>query len=161
MSANLTPSQIAQNAELEKLPVITDLRQGQDEMRESIDDLSKVITTEQESNRKEFAKGTEKFKEIQGEIAEVREDMSTLRSEMKKGFDSIGNQIGNLKTELKDDELKKLTDELGSKKAFKNSIMSGVIIAIATIILTAIFSNMPNVKISPKQAIDIAKQVAK
>jgi len=161
LSANLTPSQIAQNAELEKLPVITDLRQGQDEMRESIDDLSKVITTEQESNRKEFAKGTEKFKEIQGEIAEVREDMKSLRSEMKSGFSSIGNQISNLKTELKDDELKKLTDELGSKKAFKNSIMSGVIIAIATIILTAIFSNMPNVKISPKQAIDIAKQVAK
>ena len=95
----------------------------------------------------------EKVVELRSGQKKIEGDMKTLKDEMNRGFEGVNKSIGNLKNEISNDEIKKLREELGNKKAFKNTVVSGIIIALATIILTAIFSNLSNVNISVKEQV--------
>ena len=150
----MTPQQIQLNNDLPQTiefkslkDTVNSLKNGQREIQNSMEEEKAYI-------RDEFDKGTKKFAKIEG-------DMENLKNEMNKGFDSINKSIINLKQDLKDDEIKKLTETLGAKRAFRNTVISGIIIAIATVILTAIFSNIPKVTISAKEQAKTYKEPAK
>ncbi len=127
-----TPAQIEENNRIKNLPIIEELKDNQEGMKQSIDDLSHIIASEQKQNKEEFARGAEKFSKLETKIAELED---TMNNGLK---DVVGSIIG-LKTELKDDRIGKLSKQLDDK----NTIRNGLLVTIFTVILTTIFSNIP------------------
>ena len=139
----LTPEQIAENDRIQKLPVIIDLAKGQAQI---ID----MIKEDKEQNKTQFDEGSVKFKELWDEVKEVRSEVTEMKGQIKDGFNDVTTAIKNkendeLKAEIKG--LKKVKDK-DEERSF--TMKSGLFLIVATIILTAIFTNLPKVTISSK-----------
>jgi len=106
---------------------IDNLKAGQEEIRKDIQD-------EREFNKSEFAKGTEKFKEIFGELKEVRNEVSEMRTQISDGFKGIKDEFTKHITDTQNSEIKKLNKKLDRTSAMKDgilvSLISGITIAV-------------------------------
>lgn len=106
---------------------IDNLKQGQEEIRKDIQD-------EREFNKSEFAKGTEKFKEIFGELKEVRNEVKEMNTQVTDELKGIRSDITKHIMETDKSEMAKLNKKLDRWASLKDGILvtvlSGVAIAI-------------------------------
>jgi len=143
----LTPEQIAENNRIKDLPAITNLRDGQEDIKHSVEILSETIDREQKQNKEEFARGAEKFNKLETKIAELEDTMNV-------GLTAINSSIVGLKAELKDDKITKLQNQIDKRdtndedsKKTKVLFIQAVTVVILSVCLTAIFANVPSVSI--------------
>lgn len=121
----LTPAQLQEqkllNDKVEALPCISNLREGQNDIFQAIED-------DRQQNKEEFAKGAKKFDHIQSEVSEMREQVA-------EGFADIKKDINLHILSSKEDEISKLNKKFDANQQIK----SGIIIALVSgILLTAV-----------------------
>lgn len=154
MPPPLTPQEQSLIDDLDiKLPqtkTIDNLKQGQEE-------ILKVIEDEREFNKSEFAKGTEKFKEISSELKEVRSEVNQMKTQISDGFNEMKSAIKNKENEELRAEIRSLKTDKEIKEDRKFTIQNGIFLIIATIILTAIFTNIKHVSFDSKSQSVISK----
>jgi len=130
----LTPEEQVRAQGLDKdLPntqTIKGLYQNQEQIIQELKD-------EKEFNKHEFAKGTEKFKEIFGELKEVRSEVSDMKSQITNSIDGLKNQMA--KKEITDltDEVKALRGEKKEKAKNTDKLIYG---AVGTVLSLIIYS---------------------
>lgn len=134
----MTPQEQATIEKLDRdLPLtktIDNLKKGQEEIRKDIQD-------EREFNKSEFTKGAEKFKAIFTELKEaklerkqLKEEVSEMKEDYKKGVkeivDTINNkEISDLRGEIRDNKQKQKEVKMFWSGVAK-SVLSGIVIAI-------------------------------
>ncbi len=128
----MTEQQEKLNNQIKELPIIADLATGQQEIMKSVATLSSEFQKESEHHETEFKKGEAKFAKLEDKIADLEDTMNTALKE-------VSSNLHGLKTELKDERIEKMAKQLDDK----NTIRNGIIITVFTVILTAIFSNIP------------------
>ena len=143
----MTPQELAENDRIKDLPVIASLRDGQDEIRDSVVELSHIIEIEQKQNKEEFARGVEKFSKIEAKISELEDTMNN-------GLEAINSSIVGLKSELKDERIAKLTNQIEKRdtkdddsKKTKVLFIQAVAVMFLSVFLTALFANVPSVTV--------------
>jgi len=143
----LTPEQIAENNRIKDLPAITNLRDGQEDIKHSVEILSETIDREQKQNKEEFARGAEKFNKLETKIAELEDTMNV-------GLTAINSSIVGLKAELKDDKITKLQNQIDKRdtndedsKKTKVLFVQAVTVVVLSVCLTALFANVPAVSV--------------
>ena len=134
----LTPEEQAVVDKLDK-----DLPQTQTIKRifENQETMIKGFNDEREFNKSEFAKGTEKFKEIFSELKEVRSEVNDMKSLLMDAFTDLKNQMA--KKEITDltDEVKALRTEKKEKAKNIDKLIYG---AIGTVISLFLY-NLPDI----------------
>ena len=134
----LTPEEQAVVDKLDK-----DLPQTQTIKRifENQETMIKGFNDEREFNKSEFAKGTEKFKEIFSELKEVRSEVYDMKSLLMDAFTDLKNQMA--KKEITDltDEVKALRTEKKEKAKNIDKLIYG---AIGTVISLFLY-NLPDI----------------
>ena len=143
----LTPQEEALNNQIKALPEIVEIKNNQDGMRQSIDDLSQTIASEQRQNKEEFARGAEKFNKLEAKIAELEDTMNS-------GLETINLSIVGLKSELKDERIAKLTNQIekrdtDDKDGHKTKVLfvQAVAVVILSVFLTSLFANVPKLTV--------------
>lgn len=143
----MTPQEQAENDRIKNLPVITSLEDGQDKIRSSVDELSHIIASEQKQNKEEFARGAEKFSKLETKIAELEDTMHS-------GLDTINSSIMGLKTELKDEKIAKLTNQIEKRdnkddgvKKTKVLFIQAIVVVVLSVFLTSLFANVPKLSV--------------
>jgi uncharacterized protein YpmS len=131
-----SPEQIALNNQIKDLPAITELANGQNKIVNVVKELSTKFDLESKHHNEELLKGEVKFAKIESKIADLED---TMNSSLKE----VSNSLMSLKTELKDERIGKLSKQLDDKNTMRNAL----IVTVLTIIMTAIFSNIPPISI--------------
>ena len=121
----LDARQIQLEQDLQVVPTIKTLKDGQEEML-------KELRNDKNFNEKEFAKGTEKFKELSSELKEVRSEVSDMKTQISDGFKEMKDAI----TENEISKLKKELDKRDQEKQTQDNKSWDM----AKIALTAIFA---------------------
>ena len=116
--------------DLKHTKTIDNLKQGQEQ-------IIKDIKDDKEFNKSEFAKGTEKFKEIFSELKEVKSEVSDMKSQITNSIDGLKNQIAKKEITDLSDEVKALRTEKKEKAKNTDKIFYG---AIGTVISLVIYS---------------------
>ncbi|NOQ31778.1 MAG: hypothetical protein GQ570_11710 [Helicobacteraceae bacterium] len=140
---DLTPQQIIERDELNErvkdLPIITELKAGQSEIMEAIQD-------DRKQNKEEFARGAEKFAHIQSEVSE-------MRVQVADGFADLKKDINSHIISSKEDEITKLNKKFEAGQQIK----SGIIIALVSGILLTAIGVITNNYITSHQKVQIVK----
>jgi len=143
----LTPQEQAENDRIKSLPVITSLEEGQEEIKNSVDELSQIIASEQKQNKEEFARGAEKFSKLETKIVELEDTMHS-------GLSTINSSIMGLKSELKDERISKLTNQIEKRdtddsesKKTKVLFVQAVVVVVLSVFLTSLFANVPKMTV--------------
>ena len=143
----LTQAQIDENNRIKNLPIIEEIKDNQDGMRQSIDDLSNIIASEQKQNKEEFARGAEKFNKLETKIAELEDTMNS-------GLETINASIVGLKSELKDERISKLTNQIEKRdtddsesKKTKVLFVQAIVVVVLSVFLTSLFANVPKLSV--------------
>ena len=128
----LTPQEQAIIEKLDNdLPLtktIDNLKQGQEEIRKDIQD-------EREYNKSEFAKGTEKFKEIFSELKEVRSEVKDMKSQISDGFRDMKDEFTKHIADSQDSEISKLNKKLDRWAAIKDGVLVALISGVAVAVI--------------------------
>lgn len=119
------------------------------QLYENQETMIKGLQDEREFNKSEFAKGTEKFREIFSELKdakaerkELREEVSEMKEDYKKGVkeivDTIHNkELSDLRGEIRDSKQKEKDTKMFWNGVGK-TVLSAVIIAIILFALSKI-----------------------
>lgn len=106
-----------------------------DNLKQCQEKILKVVEDERAFNKSEFAKGTEKFKEISSELREVNREVSDMKSQISSGFKDLKQDFINHVNDSKDNEIKKLNKRLDRTSAIKDGVLSalvsGILLAVA------------------------------
>jgi len=145
----LTPDEQAQieklDSDLQHTKTIDSLKQGQEEIRND-------IQSEREFNKSEFAKGTEKFKELFGELKEVRIEVGDMKTQISDGFKQQRDDLAKHLAETKDNQITDLKasiekrDETDTKKRDRvNALKDGILVTLigGILLATAIYFLIP------------------
>ena len=104
------------DADLQHTKTIDNLKQGQEDIRQD-------ISNERDFNKSEFAKGTEKFREIFDELKEVRSEVNDMKSQIATGFIEQKRAFEKHILDGKEDEIKKLNKRLDARDQIKNGVI--------------------------------------
>ena len=143
----LNPAQIQLESDLQKVPTIQSLREGLQNLNKGQTVIAEKIESERELNKKEFAKGAEKFDKIETKLAELEDTMNN-------GLGMINASIVNLKSELKDERINKLTNQIEKRdskdedsKKTKVLFIQAIAVMVLSVAFTALFANIPAVTV--------------
>ena len=110
--------------------------------------MIKGFEDEREFNKSEFGKGTEKFREIFGELKEVKSEQKELRSEVSDMKSQIVESIDGLKNQIAKKELTDIVDEvklLRTEKKDKAKNTDKLIYGAIGTAISLILYNLPSI----------------
>ena len=119
------------NDKVKDLPIISELKEGQKK-------IIYIIEEEKVLNKKAFDSGAEKFDDLYEKV----EEMGT---QIREGFNGIESAIKSKENEELRHELRGLRREKDTESDRNFTYKSGIILIVATVVLTAIFTNLPNI----------------
>ena len=112
----LTPQQIQLDKDLQVVPTIKSLKNGQEQIIKELED-------DREFNETEFAKGTKKFKELSTALNEVRSEVSDMKVQISDGFREQKRAFEKHILDGKEDEIRKLNKRLDARDQIKNGVI--------------------------------------
>ena len=135
----LDPTQQAEVNKLNELlphaTVIDGLQEGQEKITTTLDKLIEDVENESESNKREFAKGAEKFKEISFELKGLTSEVNEIKTQIGDGFKQQREDLALHLKETQDNEITRLTKKLDRNSSIKDGILSalisGILLAVA------------------------------
>ena len=142
-----TAEQVAENNRIKNLPIIEEIKDNQKVMMDSIGELSNIIASEQKQNKEAFNRGDLKFDKIESKIVELEDTMHS-------GLSTINSSIVNLKSELKDERISKLTNQIEKRdnkdedsKKTKVLFVQAIAVVVLSVFLTSLFASVPNITV--------------
>jgi len=159
----MTPEQTVQNNQIKELDVIkgledevSNLKNGQKKIVEVVEKLQDTVDFEvKEQNeftksvKEEFDKGAKKFDSLESDIEMLKENMQI-------GFNEIKTAIRDKEMQEVKDQLTLMTKSKDTKENRNSMLKNGLIIAVATVIGTAIFTNVPHVSFAKSKLLPVA-----
>ena len=136
----MTPQEEALNNQIKALPEIVELKDNQIKMNESINNLSEIIASEKQQNNKEFIS--------------IKKNISELEDTMHSGLETINSSLVGLRTELKDEKIAKLTNQiekrdLNDKDGSKTKVLfvQAIVVVLLSVFLTSLFASVPKLSV--------------
>lgn len=124
----MTPQQEQLNNQVKELPVIENINNEVDGLKEGQDKILSTIEEEKKANKQAFDKGDKKFDDLY-------ERVEKMGIQIKEGFDDLKKDIAQNILDGKDDEIKKLNKRLDGRDQIKNGVIitlvGGIVLYVA------------------------------
>jgi len=149
------PLIIKLDTDIKKTEVYKIMSEDMHELKVGQNDIVNAVEFDRSQNKQAFERGNKKFDDQANEIAGLRSDFSELKEEvndmnisMTRGFGEVMETIKSKETRELKEQIAGLSNEklLASERSF--TIKSGLILIVATIFFTALFTNLPNISFS-------------
>ena len=139
----MTPEQQQLNNNLPQTPEFQNVKQEVGDLKTGQDKIIKMIEDNERETRAEFDKGSQMFKDLYGKV-------EAMEMQISEGFNKLSKELGDYKTEIKDEKITNLTKKIEQREVLKNGIIvtliGGILLYLAVEVLKNINVNPPSEK---------------